>query len=205
MNASSSLRGQSLLLHRRRRGFLQRTKGPALACRCEINRLLRRGRRHRLHTRIRRAHRDPLLQNANVLSRQLRLRRHLQVFVLVAHAVDEQALRRLAGNQRWPASPPFTQPSLRSSSSPPFRFPLLRVALITMLHQQRPHACSQKTPRHPPPMNQQPRGQRGAIWRKDGARLQKTRKADSWTGKDRGRGVGSFRWSRLLTSPASSG
>jgi hypothetical protein len=47
-------------------------------------------------------------------------------------------------------------------------------------------------------MNQEPRGQEGARWKKSDARLQKARKDQPWTGKDRTGCVRSFREGRAI-------
>src|SRR5262249_27112298 len=51
---------------------------------------------------IRHAAAHPLFQRGDVALRQLSFRRHLQVFVLIAHRPQEQTLLRLTDNDRGP-------------------------------------------------------------------------------------------------------
>jgi len=72
--------------------------------------------------RVRGTHRHPLRQQCDLRSGSFALGRHLQIFILVEHGLDQQALARFAGLDCRPRSPPFRQPSVLSNRRPPRSF-----------------------------------------------------------------------------------
>ena len=118
----------------RRTGIAQRLEAPVLAVFLGETKGVH---RHALRLVLRPGGADPhpLFQHGDLLVRQLLLGRHRQVFVVVAHGLDDQRLVRLAGHQCRPrvaaggevAEVVDTQSALLL---------LFAVALVAALHQQ---------------------------------------------------------------------
>jgi hypothetical protein len=94
-------------------------------------------------TRIGRAHFHPGDEIIHHLLRQPLLRRHFEA--VVAQRLHDQALIRLARNQRGPDSPPaIISEGASSSSLPPSFFASCRMAFVALLHQHRPDLALKK-------------------------------------------------------------
>ena len=92
--------------------------------------------------RVRRPHRNPCFQVADRRGRQFLFWRHTQVVVVVAHRLEEQAVGRLARNDRCSQAATLSQRHTRIDAQAALRFLGGRaVAGVTMLDQQRanPH------------------------------------------------------------------
>ena len=101
-------------------------------------------RRDRAGPRIDGALLHPLLENRDFPGGQLLLGRHLQIFIRVAHGLDQQALFDVTGQDDWPAVAAGLPSGPRIESEPAFDFLLVGVAFETPLREQWEHLRFEK-------------------------------------------------------------
>ena len=95
--------------------------------------------------RVGRAHLDPLLEIRDHRVGQLLLRRHLRVVIGVADRRHQQALSRLAGDERRAAVAALPDALARVEQQPALDLlRVRRVALVALVHQHRANALLEK-------------------------------------------------------------
>ena len=128
--------GPRLVLHSRHGRFADRLERPVRTARIGIDSRGPLG--CGIGSGIRRPHRDPSLQDADLRLRQLSPRRHLER--LVANRLDQHALLRRSGHKGGTAVPPLDPPSAAVETQAPLEDLRLRgVARVTMLDEEGTH------------------------------------------------------------------
>ena len=124
--------------------FYDGTKSPLLPGRFVIDGHLHPAAHGRV-AGIRRTHRDPLFEDGNFLAAHSRLRRHLEIGIAVANRVNEETFIRITRNDGRACIAALLPRAAPIEPEPPLAFVrLLRVALVAMLHEERPHRVLEK-------------------------------------------------------------
>ena len=127
------------IAHGRDRRIDNGRKGPACASLGDIEDLSRNERRR--GARIRRTHRDPFREIADLVVAQSLLRGHFQIGVRVIDGGHQQAALRIARHENGTAVASLHNPRSRVEQQPASQFLRRRaVAFVTPLDQQRPDA-----------------------------------------------------------------